>query len=103
MESWMKPMTYSALQLETDGEVAILRLNRPGGNLLNVELVEEMNDALLNLRRERSLEVLIIRGSRDCFSDGFDLNDLSAQRTQRLIQVYMRLFETLRLMDVIEI
>jgi enoyl-CoA hydratase/carnithine racemase len=96
-------MSYQFLRIEATDEVATLTLNRAPANLLNIEMVEEMNDALLGLRKHRSLEVLVIRGSRDCFSDGFDLNDLGTSRTQRLIQVYMRLFETLRLMDLIEI
>ncbi len=78
-------------------------MSRAPANLLNIEMVEEMNDVLLGLRARRSLEVLIIRGTPECFSDGFDLNELGTARTQRLLQVYMRLFETLRMMDLIEI
>ncbi len=96
-------MSYQFLQIEETSEVATLTLKRAPGNLLNIEMVEEMNEALLRLRALRSLEVLIVRGSPDCFSDGFDLNELGTARTHRLIQVYMRLFESLRMMDVIEI
>jgi enoyl-CoA hydratase/carnithine racemase len=70
---------------------------------LNLELVEEMNEALFGLRSNRSLEVLIIRGGRSCFSDGFDFEDLVPQRVQRLIQLYLRLFETLRMMDLVQV
>src|SRR5262245_59116404 len=96
-------MSYQFLEIEEAGEVATLTLKRPPANQLNIEMVEEMNDALSRLRPSRLLEVLIIRGSEHVFSDGFDLNDLGTARTQRLIQVYMRLFESLRMMDVIEI
>jgi enoyl-CoA hydratase/carnithine racemase len=96
-------MAYQFLKLDKTDQVATLCLSRPPANLLNIEMVEELNDALLGLRSYRSLEVLIIRGGRDCFSNGFDLDDLGSQRTQRLIQVYMRLFESLRMMDVVEV
>ncbi|MGH7472158.1 MAG: enoyl-CoA hydratase/isomerase family protein [Longimicrobiales bacterium] len=96
-------MSYQFLRIDTTDEIATLSLSRAPANLLNIEMVEEMNDVLLGLRARRSLEVLIIRGTPECFSDGFDLNELGTARTQRLLQVYMRLFETLRMMDLIEI
>jgi cyclohexa-1,5-dienecarbonyl-CoA hydratase len=96
-------MAYQHLKFEIDGMTAIVRLNRAPGNLLNIEMVEELNDALSSLRGRRSVEVLVIRGSRDCFSEGFDLDELVPQRVQRLIHVYMRLYESMRMMDVIEV
>jgi enoyl-CoA hydratase/carnithine racemase len=96
-------MAYQYVKLETTNEVATLCLSRPPGNLLNIEMVEEINEVLLGLRAQRSLEVLIIRGGRDCFSNGFDLTELGSARPQRLIQVYMRLFESMRMMDLIEV
>jgi cyclohexa-1,5-dienecarbonyl-CoA hydratase len=96
-------MAYQNLKLDIDGEVATLRLDRAPANLLNIEMLEELNDAVLSLRSNQILEVLVIRGTADCFSDGLDLNEHVPNRVQRLIHVYMRLFETLRMMDVIEI
>lgn len=96
-------MNYDYLKLEIDGEVALLKLNRPPENLLSIDMLEELNDAVLSLRREKSLEVLVLRGAADCFSCGLDLTEHNPERVHRLIQVYVRLFETLRMMDMIEI
>ena len=96
-------MPYRHLSLELNGAVATLRLNRPPANLLDVDMVEQLNEALSSLRTQHTLEVLIIRGAPDCFSDGFDLDQIVLPRTQRLIHVYMRLFESLRMMDLIQI
>lgn len=96
-------MKYKNLTLEIGEEVATLSLKRAPGNLLTIEMVEEMNEALLGLRAHRSLEVLLMRGDADCFCEGFDLNEIVPARTQRLMQVYMRLFETLRMMDMVQI
>src|SRR5688572_2378495 len=96
-------MDHQFLKLDTSEEIATLFLNRPPDNLLTIEMVDELNEALLALRSRRSLEVLVIRGSRQCFSNGFDVAELGGPRTQRLIQIYMRLFETLRMMDVIQV
>ncbi|HUP89045.1 MAG TPA: enoyl-CoA hydratase/isomerase family protein [Longimicrobiales bacterium] len=96
-------MNYDYLNLEIDGEVASLKLNRPPQNLFSIDMLEELNDAVLSLRREKNLEVLVLRGSADCFSCGLDLTEHNHERVHRLIQVYVRLFETLRMMDMIEI
>jgi cyclohexa-1,5-dienecarbonyl-CoA hydratase len=96
-------MTYRHLVLDAGGEVATLSLARAPANLLNIELLEELNDALLSLRSQKTLEVLILRGAAGTFSEGMDLADHSGDRVQRVIHLYMRLFETLRMMDAIEI
>lgn len=96
-------MSYQNLKLDIDGEIATLTLNRPPSNLLDIETLDELNDAVLSLRSQNRLEVLILRGSRDCFSEGLDLAEHAPDRIHRLIQVYIRLFETLRMMDAIEI
>ena len=97
------PMAYQYLKLDIDGFVATVHLDRAPGNLLNIEMVEELNDALSSLRGKRTIEVLVIRGSRECFSEGFDLDELVPQRVQRMIHVYMRLYEMMRMMDLIEV
>lgn len=96
-------MNHRYLQLDIDGEVATLRIARPPANLLAVEVLEELNEAILSLRSQKTLEVLILRGAGNTFSEGIDLAEHVGDRVQRLIHVYMRLFETLRMMDVIEI
>lgn len=96
-------MKYKYLKLDIGDEVATLCLSRPPANLLNIEMVEELNEAILGLRAHREIEVLIIRGGRSAFSEGLDLEELVPARMQRLMQVYMRLFETLRMMDVVQI
>src|SRR5688572_9510620 len=96
-------MKYKYLKLDIGTEVATLCLSRPPANLLSIEMVEEMNEVLLGLRAHRTLEVLILRGGRESFCGGMDLDELVPQRMQRLIQVYMRIFETLRMMDVVQV
>jgi len=97
---------YIAVEFRTAGEtgdVATLRMKRAPGNLLTIDMIEEMNDAVLHLQRNRSLEALVITGSNGCFSEGFAVDELVPERTQRLMQVYMRFFETLRMLDTIQI
>lgn len=96
-------MSYQHLKLDIDREIATLWIARPPANLLTIDVLDEINAAILSLRSQKALEVLILRGAGGTFSEGMDLEEHAGDRVQRLIHVYMRLFETLRMMDVIEI
>src|SRR5919106_6768563 len=99
------PMAYRRIRLDLneDAQCATLLLDQPPANLLGIALIEELNDALLSLRGQRWLEVLVLRGANGTFSDGLDLTEHVPQRVQRLLQVHVRYFETIRMMDVISV
>lgn len=86
-----------------EGGVATITLDRPPLNLMNIEMMEEINAALLELRDHPELKALVIRGSGDTFSAGVDLHDHTRDRVSRLLQVFHRIFETIRLLDVVTI
>ena len=96
-------MAYRNVRIERAGEAATLLIGREGGNLLNIDVMEEMNEALLGLRGERGLEVLVVRGSGGSFCEGLDLAEHRRERLQRLLQVYSRIFETIRMIDMVTI
>jgi enoyl-CoA hydratase len=96
-------MEYRHLQLGIASRIATLRLDRPPGNSLNIDMIDEMNQALLELRGRRGVDVLVLRGSGGLFCAGLDLDDHVKDRVQRLVQVYSRFFETIRMMDVIAV
>ena len=96
-------MDYQFITFSVDDQVATLRLNRPPGNLLNIAMLEEVNEALLSLRQWQNLEVLVLRGGEDIFCEGLDFKEHSSRRVQRMIQVFMRVFESLRMIPVISV
>lgn len=91
------------LHLNERAQCATLRLKRGSANLLTIEMMEEINDALLSLRGRPGLEVLVVRGAGQNFCEGLDLTQHQQRRVQRLLQVYVRIFETIRIVDVITI
>lgn len=96
-------MAKSSVRLEIDGQWATLWLSRAPHNLLTIGMMEEINDALQSLREEERLEVLVLRGDHGTFCEGWDLKEHMQRRVQRLLQVYARIFETLRMMNLITI
>lgn len=91
------------VELTYEGSVATLTLNRPPLNILHIEMMEQMNEALLQLRQHRELKVLVIRGKGGTFSAGVDLREHTRERVTRLLQVFHRIFETIRLLDTIAV
>lgn len=96
-------MAYQFVRIDQDEKMATLSIERPPGNLLHIDLMEEINHALLELRGTRGVEVLVLRGSHGTFSEGLDLQEHKRHRVQRAMQVYSRIFETIRMMDLVTI
>jgi enoyl-CoA hydratase/carnithine racemase len=96
-------LTYQHIESAVDGVIATLALNRPPRNIMHIEMLEEMNSALLDLRNHPKLKVLVIRGRGEAFSGGVDPADYASDRLSRAIQVFHRVFETMRLLDVIAV
>ena len=96
-------MQYEHVDLTFEGSVAMLTLNRPPLNLMNIDMLEQMNAALLELRDRKDLKVLLVRGNSEAFSAGIDMTEHTRERVGRLIQVFHRTFETIRLLDVIAV
>lgn len=94
---------YEFVELDVKDRVASLVLNRPPGNLLHIPMMEEINAALLSLRSHEAVQVVVLRGGGREFSAGIDLDEHVAGRVQRLMQVFMRIFETIRIMNLISI
>ncbi len=85
-----------------DGAVVTVTLNRPPLNVMNIEMMEQVNSVLLSLR-EQKLKVLVLRGKGRAFCGGVDVHEHTREKIARLIQVFHRIFETIRLVDVISV
>jgi cyclohexa-1,5-dienecarbonyl-CoA hydratase len=98
-------MEYRRITLDTNepGQCATLLLSRAPKNLFNIAMLEEINDALQSLRDRPALQVLIVRGTNEMFSEGLDLKEHGQKRVQRMLQVYLRVFETMRMLNVVTI
>lgn len=96
-------MAFRHIRIDESGKRATLTLDRVPGHLLNIEMMDEVNQGLLDLRDRPGLEVLVIRGAGGTFCEGMDLKDHGRGRLQRLLQVYSRIFETLRMMDMVSV
>lgn len=90
-------------QTSHDGQVVTLTLARPPLNVMNLEMMERVNATLLALRAHKALKVLVVRGEGRAFCGGVDVNEHTRDKVQRLVQVFHRIFETIRLLDVVSV
>ncbi len=96
-------MGYKLLELAIAERHAVLTLDHEPRNMLTGAMVQEINRALDEIRDNVELEVLVLRGARDTFSDGLDLGEFGKARVRRLLGLYHRVFESLRMMDLVSI
>ena len=86
----------------TDG-VATITLERPPLNILNIDMMEQLNAALLAIRDRKDLRALVLRGKGKAFCAGVDVADHTPERVGRMLQVFLRIFETMRMIDVVSV
>jgi len=96
-------VSKSLVNLEFEGSVATLTLAHPPLNVLNIEMMEQVNEALLEVKSHGELKVLLIRGEGKVFCAGVDVADHTRDKVSRMIQVFHRIFETIRLLDVVAV
>ncbi|MBM3599677.1 MAG: enoyl-CoA hydratase/isomerase family protein [Alphaproteobacteria bacterium] len=66
----------ATLLIETHGEVALLRLNRPQRrNAINGALLDELTAALARLEADPAVRALVVTGNEQAFSAGQDLKE----------------------------
>jgi enoyl-CoA hydratase len=74
-------MAFENLTLERDGAIAVLTIKRPTVlNALNTSTMDELRRAVLDVKHDAALRVLIITGAGDkSFVAGADINELAVQ------------------------
>jgi enoyl-CoA hydratase len=72
-------MSFDNLLLERDGAVAIVTINRPAVlNVLNTPTTDELRHAVLELKHDAAVRVVIITGAGEkSFVAGADINELA--------------------------
>jgi enoyl-CoA hydratase len=75
-------MSFDNLFLERDGAVAVITINRPQVlNALNTQTIDELRRAILELKHDASVRVVIVTGAGEkSFVAGADINELAVQR-----------------------
>jgi len=96
-------MNYRTVQLEYDGRVATITLNRPERrNAISFDLIDDLLRALDDVAKSEAI-ILIVTGAGKAFCSGMDLDNLKSllgrsaeqnlQDSQSMVQLFRSLYE----------
>jgi cyclohexa-1,5-dienecarbonyl-CoA hydratase len=92
-------MRYQHIRLEVKDRVARLVLDREPLNVLNIEMMEEINDALTGLD-PNGINLLVFRGEGKAFSAGVDVGEHMGGMAEKMIQVFHGMFRNMAKLNV---
>jgi len=71
-------MSYECILTETDGDVGVVTLDRPDAlNAFNIQLMDELTDALQKFEADDDIGCIIITGSEKAFAAGADIKEMA--------------------------
>jgi len=89
-------MAYKNILVEKKEGVAKIIINRPPLNILDIETLEEMSQALAELKTDDEVKVVAIAAAGDkAFSAGVAVGDHLGGKLPRMVEVFHRLFISL--------
>lgn len=90
-------MSYQDIILQKEGERAKVVINRPPVNVMSLNTVMELDQALRELSEDEKVKVILLRGSGDrAFSAGVEVKDHLGEKMPQMLEVFGQLFKTLR-------
>lgn len=96
---------YESIIYKEEGRSAHIKLNKPPYNVLNIPMMEEINAALdVVASKEGNFNVLTITAEGDkSFSAGVDVADHTADKVDKMIEVFHGIFRRLEKLNLITI
>ena len=90
---------YRYVHLDTAQGVSRITLNRPPANVLSIDMMQELAQALESLEYEKDVKLMTLFGGGKYFSAGFELNDHLGDRAYLMLEGFRHIFEALAKVD----
>ena len=87
-------MEYKTIIVEEKDMIGRITLNSPPLNILNIEIMKEINQALKGFQ-DKNLKLLIFNANGKAFSAGVDVSDHTKEKVNEMIQVFHEIFTNL--------
>ena len=87
-------MAYKTIIVEEKNMIGRIILNLPPLNILNIEMMKEINSALIDFQN-KNLKVLIFAANGKAFSAGVDVSDHTKEKVNEMISVFNEIFTNL--------
>ena len=87
-------MKYKSIMVEEKNMIGRITLNSPPLNILNIEMMKEINNAIKEFQR-KTLKLLILDAKGKAFSAGVDVSDHTKEKVHEMITVFHEIFTNL--------
>ncbi len=87
-------MSYKNIIVEEKDMIGRITFNKQPLNVLNLEMMKEINDALKTFQK-KSLKALVINANGKAFSAGVDISDHTKEKVNEMIRVFHDIFTNL--------
>ena len=91
---------HPEIQLEINHGAATITLTMPPYNVLNIEAMEQFNNALETALSDRQSGIVVLRAEGKAFCAGVDVADHGADKVDRMMRVFGGIFEKMLGTDV---
>lgn len=88
------------LELDKSEGVARITLNRPGHNVLDIDMMNELNGELEKLIDDDTLKCVVIFGKGPSWCAGVEVGDHKPDMAPKMIATFNRIFELIHQLDV---
>jgi cyclohexa-1,5-dienecarbonyl-CoA hydratase len=85
-------MQWKYIEVNKDNGVMEIILNRPPLNVLNIEMMRELTQALLDADKDATLKLLLLSGRGKAFSAGVDVGEHHPDRVEEMMESFNGLF-----------
>jgi cyclohexa-1,5-dienecarbonyl-CoA hydratase len=94
-------MAFASIAYEKKDKVAKITLNTPPLNWLTISMMKEINEALIDVKKDESLQLLVINHAGEkAFSSGVDVADHTEDKVLEMIEVFHRMFRHMVEIDI---
>ena len=94
-------MGFNHITFEKKGKVATITLNTPPSNWLTILMMKEINQVLVDLKKDPSIQLLVFdHAGEKAFCDGVDVADHTDDKVDEMIDVFHGMFRIMAGMDV---
>jgi len=87
-------MSYKTIIVEEKDLIGRITFNSPPLNILNIEMMKEINQALKDSQK-KNLKVLIFNANGKAFSAGVDVSEHTKEKVKEMIRVFHEIFTNL--------
>lgn len=88
-------MEFKNIHVKVDDGIGEIIFDRPPLNVLNIEMMKEINQALKQFISDQSLKLVILSGAGKAFSAGVDVSEHTKDMVNEMITVFHKIFHNL--------